>query len=46
MYNNSFLNNGYFIIRKAFSRKLGNVYLSPYRTLDFDQSDFTSGTIK
>tara|TARA_B100002051_G_C16429424_1_gene483443 strand:- start:276 stop:689 length:414 start_codon:yes stop_codon:yes gene_type:complete len=27
-------------------RKLGNVYLSPYRTTDLDQTDFTSGTIE
>ena len=49
--NNTFENNKNWKIfsyseLSMIERKLGNVYLSPYRTTDLDQSDYTSGTLK
>jgi|TARA_Y100000389_G_C17420476_1_gene496380 hypothetical protein len=49
--NNAFENNKSWKIfsyseLSMIERKLGNIYLSPYRTLDLDQDDFSSGSIK
>ncbi|MDC3167192.1 hypothetical protein OA950_02920, partial [Candidatus Pelagibacter sp.] len=49
--NNAFENNKSWKIfsyseLSMIERKLGNIYLSPYRTIDLEQSDFTSGSIK
>ena len=49
--NNSFENNKSWKIfsyseLSMIERKLGNIYLSPYRTIDLEQSDFTSGSVE
>lgn len=49
--NNAFENNKSWKIfsyseLSMIERQLGNIYLSPYRTLDIDQDDFSSGSIK